>query len=300
MAEMGEAETSMEIDSSLYDVDRRAIEAVCPCCQNNTQDFYLHIRFFDNCGRFHLLKKAFEATKVEMNAKREKFEMELKTAKEEIETQVLLVQSHEMGEMKLKGLLAKAEYDLEEAERDLNVERAKHEQEMKTAKDETGTQALLARSSKLIIESHKMVKSKLQRLLEEAKQELNAERERHEEEMKTVKKAADSQVLSLKKREVEMQELLDKAEKDLEEATRGKAAKAKKKKNYYFASNETDSEESDEEERRKKMKTNEEKKEKSNMKLRAATLKKVKLLYFGAVDIRTWTICSQCDLVNNL
>ena len=278
MAETGEAETSMEIDSGVYDVDRRAIEAVCPCCQSNTQDFYLHIRFFDSCGRFHLMKKAFEATKVELNAEREKHEMEKKTAKEETETQALLVQSHEMGEMKLKGLLANAEYDLEEAKRELNIERAKHEKEMKTAKDETETQALLAKSSKLIIDSHKMVKSKLQGLLEEAKQELNAERERHEEEMKTAKKAADSQVLNFKRKEVELQELLDKAEKDLEEATRGKAAKAKKKKKDSFASSETDSEDSDEEGLRKKMKTNETKKQKKNLKLRAATQKKVKLL----------------------
>ena len=226
MAEIVEGEVSLEIDSTIYDVDRQVIETVCPCCLYEVQDFYLHIRFFDGCGRFHLMKNAFEASKVEMNAEREKHEEEMKTAKEETETQMLLVQSHEMGEMKLEGLLAKAEYDLEVAKRELDAERAKHEEEMKSAKEQTKTQSLLARSSKLIIDSHKMIKSGL---LEKAKRELNAERERHEEEMKTAKKAADSQVLSLKKRELELQELLDKAEKDLEEVTRGKAAKAKKK-----------------------------------------------------------------------
>ena len=225
------------------------------------------------------MKNAFEASKVEWNAERAKHEEEMKTAKEETETQMLLVQSHEMGEMKLEGLLAKADYDLEVAKRELDAERAKHKREMKSAKEETKTQSLLARSSKLSME---LVKSGL---LERAKRELNAERERHEEEMKTAKKAADLQVLSSKKRELELQELLDKAEKDLEEATRGKAAKAKKKKRDSCASSETDSKESEEEERRKEGKRD----EKKNLKLRAATRKKVKqwLLYCWVVDIRT-------------
>ena len=174
---------SMEIDSTICDVDRQAIEVVCPCCLYEVQDFYLHIRFFDGCGRFHLMKNAFEASKVEWNAARAKHEEEMKTAKEETETQMLLVQNHEMGEVKLEGLLAKAEYDLEVAKRELDAERAKHKREMKSAKEETKTQSLLARSSKLSME---LVKSGL---LERAKRELNAERERHEEEMKTAKKA---------------------------------------------------------------------------------------------------------------
>ena len=229
------------------------------------------------------MKNAFEASKVEWNAERAKHEEEMKTAKEDTETQMLLVQRHEMGEMKLEGLLAKADYDLEVAKRELDAERAKHKREMKSAKEETKTQSLLARSSKLSME---LVKSGL---LERAKRELNAERERHEEEMKTAKKAADLQVLSLKKSEVVLQELLDKAEKDLKEATRGKAAKTKKKKKDSCARSETDSKESEEEEQRKEGKRNEKKKQKKNVKLRAATRKKVKqwLLYCWVVDIRT-------------
>ena len=138
MAEMGEAE--MEIDSSLFDEDRRAVEAECPCCESETPDIDLHLRFFKNCGNFHLMKKALEATKVELKEEREKFareqvmlaksskfiaqrhkkrEMELQglldKAKEDLESQML---SHKKREMELQELLDKAEKDLEAARRE--------------------------------------------------------------------------------------------------------------------------------------------------------------------------------------
>ena len=134
------AEMSMEIDSSLFDEDRRAVEAECPCCQSESPDIDLHLRFFTNCGRFHLMKNALEATKVELKEEREKFareqvmlaksskfiaqrhkkrEMELQglldKAKEDLESQML---SHKKREMELQELLDKAEKDLEAARRE--------------------------------------------------------------------------------------------------------------------------------------------------------------------------------------